>query len=59
MTYHVGNPGPGLVQAQKCGRLKPVNGSQLSSLLIIGSQQQQCIDKQRIKKKKLAQLPFH
>ena len=26
MTYDVGNPGPGLGQAQKCGRVKPVNG---------------------------------
>jgi hypothetical protein len=24
-TYDVGNPGPGLGQAQKCGRVKPVN----------------------------------
>jgi hypothetical protein len=22
----VGNPGPGLMQAQQCGRVKPVNG---------------------------------
>jgi hypothetical protein len=26
MTYDVGNPGPGLGQAQKCGRIKPVTG---------------------------------
>jgi len=26
MTYDIGNPGHGLVQAQKCGRIKPVNG---------------------------------
>jgi len=26
MTYDVGNPGPGLGQAHKCGRVKPVNG---------------------------------
>jgi hypothetical protein len=26
MTYDVGNPDPGLGQAQKCGRVKPVNG---------------------------------
>jgi hypothetical protein len=26
MTYDVGNPGPGLVQAQKCGGVKPVKG---------------------------------
>ena len=25
-TYDVGNPGPGLGQAHKCGRVKPVNG---------------------------------
>ena len=26
-TYVVGNPGPGLGQAQKCGRIKPMMGS--------------------------------
>jgi hypothetical protein len=26
MTYDVGNPGPGLGQTQKCGRVRPVNG---------------------------------
>jgi hypothetical protein len=26
-TYYIGNPGPGLVQAQKCGGVKPVNGN--------------------------------
>jgi len=26
MAYDVGNPVPGLGQAQKCGRVKPVNG---------------------------------
>jgi len=26
MTYDVGNSGPDLGQAQKCGRVKPVNG---------------------------------
>jgi len=25
MTYADGNPGPGLGQAQNCGRVKPVN----------------------------------
>ena len=25
MTYSIGNPGPTLGQAQKCGRVKPVN----------------------------------
>jgi hypothetical protein len=25
MTYDVGNTGPGLRQAQQCGRVKPVN----------------------------------
>jgi len=24
-TYDVGNPGPGLGKAHKCGRVKPVN----------------------------------
>ena len=28
MTYDVGNPGPGLGQAQKCVRFNPVNGMQ-------------------------------
>jgi hypothetical protein len=27
LTYYIGNPGPGLVQAQKCGGVKPVNGN--------------------------------
>jgi len=26
MTYDIGNPGPGLGQAQKCGWVKPFNG---------------------------------
>jgi len=26
-SFSVGNPGPGLVQEQKCGRVKPVNGT--------------------------------
>jgi hypothetical protein len=26
MEYGVGNPCPGLRQAQKCGRIKPFNG---------------------------------
>jgi hypothetical protein len=26
-TYDVGNPGPGLEQAQKCGRIKPDQSS--------------------------------
>jgi hypothetical protein len=26
MTYEVGNPGPGLGQAQQCGGVKPVTG---------------------------------
>jgi len=26
MTYCIGNPGYGLKQAHKCGRVKPVNG---------------------------------
>jgi hypothetical protein len=35
-TYDVGNPGPGLGQAQKCGWVKPVNGiPSLSSWLLI------------------------
>jgi len=28
MTYEVENPGPDLGQAQKCGRVKSVNGMQ-------------------------------
>ena len=35
MAYDVGNPVPGLGQAQKCGRVKPVNG--IPTLLKIGS----------------------
>jgi hypothetical protein len=27
MTYGIGNPGPGLGQAHKCGGVKPVNRS--------------------------------
>jgi hypothetical protein len=27
MPYDLGNPGPGLEQAQKCGWVKPVNGN--------------------------------
>jgi hypothetical protein len=26
-TYDIGNPGPGLGQVQKCGRVKPVNAN--------------------------------
>jgi len=29
MTFDIGNQGPGLGQAQKCGRDKPVNGNML------------------------------
>ena len=38
-TYDVGNPGPGLGQAQHCGRVKPVNGipTPPPPLLITGS----------------------
>jgi len=32
MTYDVGYPGPGLGQAQKCGRVKQLMGSQPSPL---------------------------
>ena len=35
MTYDVGNPGPGLGQAQKCGRVKQNNG--IPTIMIIGS----------------------
>jgi hypothetical protein len=38
MTCEVRNPGPGLEQAQTCGRVKPVNGIQTFPLLIIASQ---------------------
>jgi len=24
-TFHIGNPAPGMVQKQRCGRVKPVN----------------------------------
>jgi hypothetical protein len=34
MAYDVGNTGPGLGQAQKCDRVKPVNW--ISALMIIG-----------------------
>jgi len=37
MTYNVGNPGPGLGRAQKCGRGNPVNGIPTLPLFIIGS----------------------
>ena len=36
-TCDIGNPDPGLGQAQKCGRVKPLMGSQPPSLLITGS----------------------
>jgi hypothetical protein len=26
ITYGIGNSGPGLEQAQQCGRVKPING---------------------------------
>ena len=32
-TYEVGNPGPGLGQAQQCGGVKPVNG--IITLLLV------------------------
>ena len=34
-TYDVGNPGPGLVQAPKCGRVKLVNGILTSTPLYL------------------------
>jgi hypothetical protein len=37
-TYEVRNPGPGLRQAQKCGRVKYINGIPTLPLLITGSQ---------------------
>jgi len=37
MTYCVGNPGPGLGQAHKCGSVKLVNGIPNLPLLLIGS----------------------
>jgi hypothetical protein len=27
MTYDAGNPDPSFIQAHKCGRFKPVNGT--------------------------------
>jgi len=42
MTYDVGNPGPGLEQAQKCGRVKLVNeisnGNIIHTFLYINKQ---------------------
>ena len=35
MTYDVGNPGTGLGQVQKCGRIKLVNGIPTLPFLII------------------------
>ena len=40
MTYDVGNLGPGLRQAQKCGGVKPGNGIPNPLLLIKGFQRQ-------------------
>jgi len=37
MTYDVENPGPGLGQAQNCGRVKLVNGITTLPLFIFGS----------------------
>jgi hypothetical protein len=37
IAYNIGNPGPGLGQAQKCGRGNPVNGIPTLPLFIIGS----------------------
>ena len=31
MPYDLGNPGPGLEQAQQCGWVKPVNGNPILS----------------------------
>ena len=36
MTYFIGNPGPGLGQEQKHGRIKPVSGIPRLPFLIIG-----------------------
>ena len=51
MTYDVGNPGPGLGEAQKCGRFKLVNGDPNPPLLIttngntyINKQSKTCTD---------------
>ena len=35
--YDAGNPGPGLGQTQRCGGIKPVNGSTNPPLLITRS----------------------
>jgi hypothetical protein len=35
MTYDVGNPGPGLEQAQKCDGVKPVNEIPTLPLLML------------------------
>ena len=37
MTYDVGNSGPGLGQARKCGRVKPDEWDPNLPLLVIGS----------------------
>jgi len=42
-TYDVGNPNPGLRDAQQCGEVKPVNGTPTLPLLITGSPGQQLV----------------
>jgi len=37
MTYDIGNPDPGLWQAQKCGAIKPVNGIPTHQLIYTGN----------------------
>jgi hypothetical protein len=36
MTYDVGNPGPGIRQAHKCGKVKLVKGIPTPTVLITG-----------------------
>jgi len=35
MTYGIGNSGPGLGQAQKCGGIKPVNRIPIHQLITL------------------------
>ena len=58
MTYANGNPGPGLGQAQQCGRVKLVNRIPTLPVLIIRSPT--AIQKQtQSHHKKHAQIRFH
>jgi hypothetical protein len=57
-TYDVGNPCPGLGQAQKCGSFKPViNG--ISFIPLLDFQRQYRYLKKKKKKKKPPQIRFN